>query len=320
MPFSSLKVTVALVCYKEKKELAHTLQDLREQTAFKNIEEVLLLQNGTCKETKKIAESFFDKLPLKLFFQKENNLGQARAKLVERSQQDLIAWTDSDCHLPKSWLEELIAHWSYSSSVLALGGPNRLPENKFWKKLVNLSLSHPLGHGYSPQTWRVKKKTKTYHIPTSNALFSKKAILSVGSFSKNHKRAGEDLHIGLRLKKKGELWLFPNPLVINNYASSYMESLKRVFLFGKIRAQYKSLLFYPCLLFTPCFLILFILGMFQKYFFFPHLLYFFILFVSSFFVFFKSKKSLSLLLPFSWFSQHFFYSSGTFWAFFSKSM
>lgn len=315
MSLNHSKITVALVCYKEKKELAYTLQDLREQSAFENIGEVLLLQNGSCEETKKTAESFLDKLPLKLFFQKENNLGQARAKLVELSQYDLIAWTDCDCRLPKNWLEELITHWNNNPSVLALGGPNRLPENAFWKKTLNLSLSHPLGHGYSPQAWKVEKKTNTYHIPTSNGLFSKKAILSAGNFSDKYKITGEDFHLGLQLKQQGSLLLFPSPLVINNYASSYRESLKRIFLFGKLRSEYKDFLFYPCLLFTPCFLLFFILGMFQGVFFLPLFFYMLILFGSGLFVFLKSKNNIAFALPLFWCLQHLSYSSGTAYAF-----
>ena len=315
MPLNYSKVTVALVCYKEKKELAYTLQDLKEQSAFENIGEVLLLQNGFCEETRKAAESFLDKLPLKLFFQKENNLGQARAKLVELSQYDLIAWTDCDCRLPKNWLETLINHWESKPSALALGGPNRLPENSFWKKVVNLSLSQLPGHGYSPQAWKVEKKTNTYHIPTCNGIFSKEAILSVGNFSDKHKTIGEDFHLGLRLKNKGNLLLFPDPLVINNYALTYLESLKRIFLFGKVRAEYKDFLFYPCLLFAPCFFVFFAFGLFQKIFLLLPFLYFLTLFSFSFFVFLNSKKVFAFLLPCFWFLQHLSYSSGTVYAF-----
>ena len=251
MKTEDIRLTVALVCYQEKEKLVYVLEDLRNQSAFDKIGEVLIFQNGTCKHTRKTAENFLDKLPLTILSSPSNHLGLARAALVNNSSYDLIAFTDSDCRLPTKWLEELLFHWKneQTNNTVAIGGPNLLPEEKFWQKMLNLSLSHPLGHGWSPQAWKVKTKTKVSHIPTTNGLFSKQAILSAGNFSKKHKFAGEDLDIGFRLKKNGELILFPSPTVINNYARTYPESLKRLFIFGKTRGEYTSFLFYPSFLF-----------------------------------------------------------------------
>lgn len=310
---SNLKVTVALVCYQEKEKLAHVLKDLKNQTVFDNIGEVLIFQNGTCKQTSKTAESFLEKLPLKIFSSSSNNLGLARAKLVEKSLYDLIVFTDSDCSLPENWLEELLSHWKNKepNDVVAIGGPNLLPEKRWWQKMVNLSLCHPLGHGWSPQAWKVKKKTKVSHIPTTNGLFLKQAVLSVGNFSEQYKFAGEDLDLGLRLKRKGHLILFPSPTVTNNYAKTYFESLKRLFIFGKIRGIHISFLFYPSFLFFPLFTFFLILGFFQKNFLLLPALYLLFLFLASLFEGLKNKKSASLLLPLFWFLQHLSYSMGT---------
>ena len=310
-----LQVTVALVCWQEKEELARVLEDIKKQTAFDAIGEALIFQNGDCKQTKKTAEAFLSQLPLKIFSSPLNNLGRARAVLVNQSKYKLIAWTDSDCSLPKNWLEELLSQWknfSDDNKPLALGGPNRLPEKKWWQKMVNLSLKHPLGHGWSPQAWKVTQNTKVSHIPTTNGLFSRQAILDAGNFSEQYKKTGEDLELGLRLQKKGSLILLPTPLVINNYASTYFESLKRLFAFGKVRSEYKSLLSLLSCLFFPFLTGCFILGIFQKYFFLPLLFYFLFLFLSGAFMSFKYNKPSGLLLPLFWFFQQTAYSMGSF--------
>ena len=336
MNYNHLKITVALVCYQEKEELAHVLEDLKNQTAFDNIGEVLVFQNGTCQETRNIAKSFLNLLPLKIFSSPLNNLGLARATLVRKSQYDRIAWTDSDCRLPNHWISDLLHCWRYTPSAVAIGGPSRLPEQKWWQKMVNLSLSHPLGHGWSPQAWKVPKRAKVSHIPTTNGLFSKQAVLSVGNFSEKYKFVGEDLDLGLRLKKEGELILFPYPRVTNNYAKSYFESLKRLFFFGTTRQDFvfkglkdlfcfgtairknkSSWLHFSFLLF-PLMTVFLILGLFQRYFLLPPLLYLLILIFASISVGFKNKKRASLLLPLFWFLQHFSYSMGATWGFFRK--
>ena len=114
MKQNKLKITVALVSYREKEKLASVLKDIKQQTAFDKIGEVLIFLNGTCTQTRATAESFLNQLPLKIFSSPLNHLGQARATLVNKSQHDLIAWTDSDCALPKNWLKELISQWNNS--------------------------------------------------------------------------------------------------------------------------------------------------------------------------------------------------------------
>lgn len=320
MEANKIKVTVALVCHQEKEELAYVLEDLKNQSSLDQIGEVLLFQNGNCEQTKKTAKSFLNQLPLKFFHSSENNLGQARAELVKASQYELIAWTDSDCRLPKNWLEQLLLQWENKTNknAVAIGGPNRLPENKFWQKMFKLSLSHPLGHGWSPQAWIVKKPTAVSHIPTTNGLFLKQAILKAENFSKQCKLIGEDLELGERLKKQGKLILFPKPLVINNYANSYFENLKRLLNFGAVPYRPITHLFILSLAFTPLFISCLFLSFFKKQFLLFPLSYIFMLCFASLLLFLKKRQKNTLLLPFFWFIQHLFYSTGSVLGFYKR--
>ena len=310
------KVTVALVCHKEKEKLKLVLENLKKQSAFNKISEVLVFQNGNCQHTRNTAESFLKILPLKILSSPANNLGLARANLVNHAQGDLIAFTDSDCRLPTSWLEDLLSHWQKESgnNVVALGGPHLLPQEKTWQKTLNLSLSHPLGHGFSPQAWRVLKKTEVSHIPTTNGLFLREAILVAGNFSPLYPVAGEDLDLGLRLQSQGKLILYPHPVVINHYAETYVQNLKRLFIFGSLKNRHINLQFFLSFLFFPLFITGFILALSQTAFLIVFLCYFVLLLLSGLAVGSKNKQSLKLcwLLPLFWFLQHLFYSAGTF--------
>ncbi len=321
------KITVAIVSHREKEALALTLKDIKNQNALDRIKEVLIFLNSACSQTTKVAESFLNQLPLKIFSSSINNLGSARSVLVDRAQSDLLAFTDSDCRLPKNWLETLILNYEKaSSSVVAVGGPNRLPSKRLWQKVLNLSLSHPFGHGYSPQAEQVRGAKKVFHIPTTNGLFLKQAVLNCGNFSAKYKSLGEDLDLGLRLTQKGDMILFPYPLVINNYACSYLAVLKRLFAFGAVRApihlNYGSdgskVLYYIRLCFSPFMISFFILGIFEKVFFLGLLIYLGILFGAALELFIRSKKALSGWVPVFWTSQHFFYSAGAFYGRFIK--
>ena len=181
---SKTKVTVGLICYHEKEKLALTLKSLVDQTAFQNIGEVLLLQNGTCEKTLNCAKAFLNKMPLTILSQPDNHIGKGRAVIVNQAAFPLIAWTDGDCLLPSDWLEKLLLNWKNcrNLSPAGVGGPNRLPGKILWQKLVNLSLSHPLGHGWSPQAWSPKKKVPVSHLPTTNGFIFRSQNQVSGKF------------------------------------------------------------------------------------------------------------------------------------------
>lgn len=306
------KVTIGLICYREKEKLALTLQSLVEQTAFQNIGEVLLLQNGNCQKTLNCAKSFLKTLPLTLLSQSVNHIGKGRAMIVNQTIYPLIAWTDGDCLLPLDWLVKLLNHWESCEklSPAGVGGPNRLPEKTLWQKMVNLSLSHPLGHGWSSQAWRPEHKVSVSHLPTTNALFSVSKIKQAGNFSLEYHPTGEDLHLGLRLRKLSPLYLFPSPLIVNDHSSSYFQSLQRLFRFGQVRWINKDFLLIPSFLFVPGFCLFLILGFYLFIYWLPLIFYFILLLGATLQVLNKSRTFLSLLLLFIWPVQHFAYSFG----------
>ena len=304
------KVTVGLICYREREQISLILQSLVEQTAFHRIGEVLLVQNGNCRQTLNTAKAFLKKLPLVIISHPINHIGKARAMIVDKAVESLIAFTDGDCVVPPNWLETLLAHWNHCTSLspAGVGGPNRLPGNKLWKKLVNLSVSHFIGHGLSPQAWIPKDRISVSHIPTTNALFSSQKIKQAGNFSKKCHPVGEDL--GLRLKALGPLYLFPEPVVINDFAASYLLHLKRLFRFGQVQWKNKNGLFIFAFLFTPGFCLFFILGFYHSLWWLPFGIYFICLAIAALQVLIKERTHWALFLPLLWCLQHLIYSLG----------
>ena len=197
------------------------------------------------------------------------------------------------------------------SSPSGVGGANRLPDDTFWKRLVNLSLSHPMGHGWSPQAWKPKAQTSVSHLPTANALFSSHQIKQAGNFSEKCHPVGEDLDLGLRLKTQGPLYLFPDPVVTNDSASSYFQSLKRLFRFGQVRKKNKDKLLIPAFLFAPAFCLFLILGFFHMTWWLPLGGYLVILILAALQTLIKNRTFWALPLPLFWILQHFAYSLGT---------
>ena len=314
----NLSVSVGIVCYREGKKLSRVLESLRAQTRFSCIREVLLVHNGSCQSTLKAAKTFLNILPLSIIKNSVNSIGKARSLIVEKSCCPLVAFIDGDCIAPENWLERLLLNWNscQGENIVGIGGPNRLPERFFWQKAVNLSLSHPLGHGWSPQAWIPPHKVSVKHIPTTNGLFLKNKIKTTGNFSHKIKRVGEDVDLGLRLSEQGFLYLFPQPVVLNEYAVSYVQALQRLFKFGTARHRHRNLLGLLVVIFFPVFILFLIFGIRELFFLLPVCLYFVYLFFSGFQIAFLKKQTSSLtfalLLPVFWFLQHCAYSLGAF--------
>ena len=306
-------LSIGIVCYREGEKLSQVLNSLKVQSRFDCIGEVLLVQNGDCESTLKTAQTFLNILPLSIRRNPLNSIGRARGLIVENSRFDLLAFIDADCMAPVDWLEKLLENWDSikDKNKVALCGPNRLPEHGFWQKTFNLSLQHPLGHGWSPQAWIPNQKTPVRHIPTTNSLFLKEEIIKAGNFSPSKSKVGEDLALSLRLSKTGALYLFPDPVVLNDFAQSYLNLLKRLFQFGTVRHWQKDFLLFAALGFFPCLLGFSVLAFKWPLFTLPLGFYFIFLCLAALQRMRQSKAALScLMLPAFWFLQHSSYSLG----------
>jgi GT2 family glycosyltransferase len=123
----------------------------------------------------------------------------------------------------------------------------------------------------SPQAYRPKNPTLVNHLATTNALFVKSALVRIGGFSAKFAACGEDLDLGLRLTEKNfQLFLLPEPVVINHCAKNFGEWLTRMFRFGKAQAHlfllrgFKKPLPVAPLLLMPVLLLSIIIGFFPE--------------------------------------------------------
>lgn len=243
---NAITVSLCIVCKNEEPHIDSCLNSLLQQTAFSQINEILIVDHGSTDKTLSIINNFQARLkdrstPLLVFTDIENNLGKSRARLVTLAQSDYVAFIDADCIAPPHWLKELITQYqqldqqaSQVSCLGGIGGPNRLPASSTLNKAINLMMDHPFGHGFSPQAWIPHHPVEVSHLPTTQALFNKAAIMEAGNFSTNFARTGEDSELGLRIRQKGyKLVLLPEPIVINQCSEDIKTWLSRMYRFGK---------------------------------------------------------------------------------------
>lgn len=239
MPSKKINVGVAIVTFREGPQLIKLFKTLLSDVAGTWPDEVIVVHNGGANETLCLLQKILPSLPIrsKLLVNRTNHLGRARQLAVGHCYCDLIAFTDGDCLLPRSWLSQLTQTFvklrQSHPNLAGIGGPNRLLGAKKFDQSLNLMLLSPLGHGGSPQSKLVKEVSIADHLPTSNALFCRKALLNAGNFSDDFASTCEDVEMGLRLTKFGFiLLLLPSPLVINQSANTWREWSLRMLRFG----------------------------------------------------------------------------------------
>ena len=69
--------------------------------------ELLLVDNGSTDDTKTVASSFFDRLPLRLLHEAIPGKSRSLNRALEHAKGHLIAFTDDDVHVSCKWLSEL---------------------------------------------------------------------------------------------------------------------------------------------------------------------------------------------------------------------
>lgn len=238
-----LQISVGIVVFNEEAQMTRVFHLLAQQELLPR--EIIVVDNGSDDHTLEIVNSLRHdiSIPIQILRSPTNNMGLARSMVVTEATSPFVAFLDADCSPPPNWLGELSAQFSegrkiYGAQLAGVCGANRLPETSKFKRAVNLVLKSPLGHGYSPQAWRPTCVRPTDHLPTTNCLIFKDALLLSGNFSHARVRAGEDVEMGRRLRKNGWILLLcPTPVMINDSAQTLKEWTERMRRFGQANQE-----------------------------------------------------------------------------------
>lgn len=112
------KITVIVPAYNEQELIAGCLDSLLNQTLDKGFYDIIVVDNNSSDSTTEIAKSkgvLVVKEPVKGYV-------HAIRKGIEMSQTEYIAFTDADCRVPSTWLEQILAHFEVSSKIVGVGG------------------------------------------------------------------------------------------------------------------------------------------------------------------------------------------------------
>ena len=242
------RISVAVCTYNRSDVLPKCLESLVDQTAGSELFEVLIIDNNSTDETKKIAEDFCKKhMNFRYIFEEKQGLSQARNRAIIEAKGNYLAYIDDDAIADKDWVKNILAAIKTDSSIVAFGGPIYPWYNKEKPKWFQDEFAT---HSYGKQHFHLSEQNCPFGLSGSNMIFKKEILNKYNGFSAEYGMSGDKIAFGEEsflfnkmLKNSENIQYFPEIFVYHlvsekNY--SLKDAFKRSIQNGKAIAQIRG--------------------------------------------------------------------------------
>ncbi|GAA4971196.1 glycosyltransferase [Algibacter aquimarinus] len=245
--------------------------------------EIVIIEDGSEKPSKSVIDSFKDKLDVAYFFKENSGPGDSRNFGMQKANGNYFIILDSDCILPKNYLEEVKKSLK-TDYVDCFGGPDAAHSSfTNLQRAIDFSMTSFITTGGI----RGNKNSFDKFQPRSfNMGLSRKAFEASKGFGRIH--PGEDPDLVIRLWNLGfKTKLIPEAFIYHKRRISWVKFYKQVYKFGLVRPilntwhpQTKKITYWFPTLFCLGFIVSLILFFINfKWLFLCYLLYFSLAFV-----------------------------------------
>ena len=209
-------VTVVVVTYNSAATVGETLSSLADQTYPDECYEVLVVDGGSTDDTESLAETYgatFDVVA-------GGTIGACRNRGIDLAEGDYVAFTDSDCAVPGTWLRSHVDRIAETEAhVVGVGGPNRpFPSDPPFAKLVGSLQGTTFGSGGSPQSHAIDRVREVRSVACCNVIYDA-AVFEEHRFD-GEINVGEDAEFHFRLSEAGYRFLFDPTIAVSHHLSA----------------------------------------------------------------------------------------------------
>ena len=171
-------------------------------------------------------------LPVKVVYQEFLPVSDARNLAAAAAEGDVLIFLDSDCLLPKDYLNK-VDHGLTRDGWDAFGGPDAAPSDfSHLQKAINYSMTSPLTTGGIRGG---KQSTSTYYPRGFNMGMKAMVFKAVKGYDTAFK-CGEDVELSIRIKEAGyKVGLIPEAVVWHKRRSNLGQFYIQVRAFGSAR-------------------------------------------------------------------------------------
>jgi glucosyl-dolichyl phosphate glucuronosyltransferase len=122
-----IDICVIVCSFNRCNYLPKLLESLKTQTLSKERFEILIIDNNSTDDTKKIINTFQESIPnLKYIFEPRQGLSIARNRGMRETESPLVVYIDDDAYAEPEWLSSFVESFEKNDGVVCVGGPVKL--------------------------------------------------------------------------------------------------------------------------------------------------------------------------------------------------
>ena len=133
-----IKVSVLIAARNEEKNIEKLLQSIYNQTFPKELYEVIIVDDHSEDDTKKIVNNFINNykdINIRLLEAESEGKKKAISQALHNAENELIMVTDADCELNSEWIESIVAFYQEKKCKMILAPVLLSPANNFFEKM-----------------------------------------------------------------------------------------------------------------------------------------------------------------------------------------
>lgn len=225
-----MKFSIIIPVFNRPEEIKELLDSLV-VSDYKKEYEVVIVEDGSTIDSKEVVRQFSNQLNISYYFKDNSGPGDSRNFGMKKAKGDYFIIFDSDCIIPKEYLNEVEKELT-REYVDCFGGPDRaLPSFSNIQKAINFAMTSFLTTGGIRGG---SEKLNKFQPRSFNMGISKKAFETSNGFGNIH--PGEDPDLSIRLWKLGfKTRLFSNAYVYHKRRIDWQKFSLQVNKFGKAR-------------------------------------------------------------------------------------
>ena len=205
----ALDLSVVVVCYNERNNIAACLDSVAGQEFSSGSFEVIVVDGDSSDGTLEIARTRARRHPcIRVVVEPRRGTAVARNTGVRESRASLIAFIDADCVAAPRWLSSLAAAFREArerdARVAAVGGPSLIPEGSPpFVEALKLALNTWIGSGGRVTGMCHPRERFVADLPSLNVIYERSLFDAIGFFDDRLKNEGEDADFSYRILSSG---------------------------------------------------------------------------------------------------------------------
>lgn len=220
------KLSVIVCTYNRSSWLRRCLASLEPQCSDGGVVEVLIVDNNSPDDTRKVAEEYTSRMQhFRYIYEKAQGLSHARNRGYRESRGQFVAYLDDDAKAHADWVASIIQFFETLPEASGVGGPYKSFSP------VPPPLWFPKEYGCWSLGAKTRKLKENEYVNGANMAFTKQALIALGGFDTtigmtgSKVSYGEETNLTMRMRECGRSVYYCPKMVVDHAILPYKQHL-----------------------------------------------------------------------------------------------